>query len=280
MVKHSSTNRAARSSRFASWALVATAFSMVTAFQCAPITTGGARTYIRATLEGTTPVSATSVGWSITYEQALVSIDAIRWYTGNPVYEARTRRQRRPDREWMRYFSIGTAYAHPGHYTPGEALADTTPLRVFDLLAGPAPLGVIPAVTGTSNSASLALHPADASRISGTALSANNTLRVQGAASKGGVTVRFRAELPDAIDIEGSPAHGEITADGTTEYRIAIDLGAWLDRADFSTLGAIRPGSDGVVDVPAAAQVRNALFRGASNGAAYRFAARTAGAGP
>lgn len=268
-----------RSKRWASWALVATAFSMVTAFQCAPITTGGARTSIRATLEGALPVSATSLGWSVTYEQALLSVDTIRWYTGNPVYEARSRAPRPRSRDWMRYFSVGTAYAHPGHYTPGEALADTAPLRVFDLLGAPSSLGTITAVTGMANSASLQLRPADAARVAGTALSANSTLRVQGTASKEGVTVRFRAELADAIDIDGSPAHGDIAANGTTEYRLAVDLGLWLDRADFSTLTTVMPGSDGVIDVPAATQVRNALFRGASNGAAYRFALRPSGAG-
>lgn len=270
----SGTKREPRSKRWASWALVATAFSMVTAFQCAPITTGGARTSIRATLEGALPVAATSTGWSVTYEQALLSVDAVRWYTGNPVYEARARTQQRRARDWLRYFSVGTAYAHPGHYTPGEALADTAPLRVFDLLSAPAHLGTILAVTGTSNSASLELRPADSARAAGTALRANHTLRVQGTASKEGVTVRFRAEIPEAIDIDGSPAHGEITADGATEFRVVIDLGAWIDRADFSTLANVSAGSDGVVDVPATAQVRNALFRGASNGAAYRFAVR------
>lgn len=247
-----------------SWMLVTTAFALVTSAQCGPVTTGGARTQIRATLEGLRPSTPSSVGWTVSFEQALLSVDTIRWFTGNPVFDARVR-PRTP-----LLISWGTAWAHPGHYTPGEALADTAPMRVFDLLSAPVSLGSFAAVTGMANSASLALRPADASRAAGTALSAGSTLRVQGAATRDGVTVRFRAELTDSIDIEGTPAHGAILADGSTRSRVVVDLGLWLDRADFSTLASVAASADGVIDVPASAQVRNALFRGASNGAAYR----------
>lgn len=250
--------------RWVSWSMVASAFAMVTAFHCGPVSTGGARTSIQASLRGATPTGPTSAGWSVTYEQALLSVDTLRWNVGEPVFEARLRQR------LFRAISIGTAFAHPGHYSPGDALADTSVLRVLDLMGPTVQLSSISAVTGTSNSATLTLRPADAARAAGTTLRAGNTVRVQGTAAKDGATVRFRMELSDAFDIAGTPAHGEIRADGTTSFAIAVDLGLWLDRADFSTLAMVAPAMDGVVDVPAEGQVRNALFRGVSNGSAYR----------
>lgn len=246
--------------------LVVCAFAMVTVFHCAPMSTGGARTSIQANLSGALPTAATSLGWSVTYEQALLSVDTLRWNVGEPVFEARLRQR------FFRSISIGTAFAHPGHYMPGEALADATVGRVVDLMGAPVQLTGIAAVTGVSNSASIALRPADASRAMGTVLTAGNTVRVVATAAKQGVMVRFRMEIPDAIDIDGAPAHGEIRADGTTVFNIAHDLGLWLDRADFTTLSMVAPAADGVIDVPSDHQVRNAFIRGVSNGAAYRIA--------
>lgn len=255
--------------RFASYGMVAAAFAMVTAFHCGPMSTGGARTSIQVAITGATPTGPTSLGWSVTYEQALVSADTIRFNVGEPVFEATARaRSRRP--LWQR-LSIGTALAHPGHYSPGEALADASLARAVDLLGPRAEFAGITAVTGYANSATLTLRPADASRASGTALSVNSTVRVVATAARDGATVRFRMELPDAIDIAGSAAHGEITADGSTRFQLSVNLGLWLDRADFSTLSALAPGADGVIDVPASHQAHNALFRGVSNGAAYSY---------
>jgi hypothetical protein len=233
------------------------------------VSTGGARTTIGASVQGATPTAANAMGWSITYESAHLSLDAVRWSEGNPVFEARAL-PRAPTPNPLR-FSWGTAYAHPGHYTPGQALADVSVLRVIDLLGPPVDLGTVIAVTGTANSATMGLRPADAARVSGTPLRAGTTARAQGTASKAGVTVRFRVEITESIDIDGAAAHGVILADGTTRYALTVDLGAWLDRADFGALAGVAAGADGVVDVPAEHQVRNAFFRGVSNGAAYRF---------
>lgn len=253
--------------RWVSYGMVATAFAMVTVFHCGPMSTGGARTSIQVAIAGATPTGPTSLGWSVTYEQALLSADTIRFNDGEPVFEARAR----PQRPLLQRLSIGTAFAHPGHYSPGEALADASLARVVDLLGPRVEFAGITAVTGYANSATLTLRPADASRVSGTALRANNTVRVLATAAKDGAMVRFRMELPDAIDIAGSAAHGEITADGSTRFQLSVNLGLWLDRADFSTLSALSPGADGVIDVPASHQAHNALFRGVSNGAAYSY---------
>lgn len=251
--------------RWVSWTMVTCAFAMVTAFHCGPMGTGGARTSIQASLRGTTPTSATSLGWSVTYEQALVSVDTLRWNVGDPVFEARLRQR------FIRAISVGTAFAHPGHYTPGEALADVSVSRVIDLLGPTVQLPAITAVTGMSNSAAIILGPADATRASGTRLSVGSSVRAQGTAVKDGVTVRFRLEIADAIDIEGSPAHGEIRPDGSTSFELAVDMGLWLDRADFATLSMSAPAMDGVIEPAADSQVRNAFVRGVSNGAAYRL---------
>lgn len=251
--------------RWLSWSMVTCAFAMVTAFHCGPMGTGGARTSIQANVRGALPTSATSTGWSVTYEQALVSVDTLRWNVGEPVFEARLRQR------FLRSISIGTAFAHPGHYSPGEALADVSVGRVIDLLGPTVQLNAITAVTGTSNSAAILLAPADATRAAGTRLSVGSSVRAQGTAVKDGAMVRFRLEIPDAIDIQGSPAHGEIRADGSTSFELAVDLGLWLDRADFSTIAMAAPAMDGVIEPAADSQVRNAFVRGVSNGAAYRL---------
>lgn len=245
--------------------MVTCAFAMVTAFHCGPMGTGGARTSIQANVRGALPTSATSMGWSVTYEQALVSVDTLRWNVGEPVFEARLRQR------FLRAISIGTAFAHPGHYSPGESLADVSVARVIDLLGPSIQLANITAVTGTSNSAAILLAPADATRAAGTRLSVGSSVRAQGTAVKDGAMVRFRLEIPDTIDIQGAPAHGEIRADGSTSFELAVDLGLWLDRADFSTIATSTPAMDGVIEPAADSQVRNAFVRGVNNGAGYRL---------
>jgi hypothetical protein len=241
------------------WTLVVAAGMATATAQCGGLdTTGRARTSFAVRVRGTRAEAETSAGWHITFERALVALGPLRWYEGEPVFG------------WRRLRSFGLAFAHPGHYVPGEALADITAQQVVDLLA---PEGVALAraegVTGEAHSATVELRPprpelgTDATPLNGA------TLWLRGTARRGETVVRFEGGLALDLAVTGIPARGTFdTASG--EWELTLDLGAWLDRADFSTLPP-PSSSEEYVTIPADAQVRNALYRGATSAAPYQF---------
>jgi hypothetical protein len=252
------------------WFLAVAAASAVALVQCGvPDATGRHRTSFPVTVRGVNTADATtSVGWRLTFERAAVALGPVRWYEGEPLFGRVFRRV------WPRAWSgIGVAHAHPGHYVAGEALADITEQRVVDLLVR-AGVELRPAdgVTGDANSATVELRaPSATLGPSGAALlPSGGTLWVRGVAQRGAETVRFEGGLSLDVAVTGIPARGPIAADGTTRWALAVDVAAWLDRADFSTLPP--PASaDGYAVIPESSQVHNALYRGATSGGAYRF---------
>ncbi len=250
------------SARPACATLCALAFALVTSAQCALPTTGGARTTVGMTLGATRPRGPNGRGWSLALDVARARVAWVRLSEGMATARARPRRAPWLDRARG---GLGVAHAHPGHYTPGEALADATPLRVIDLLAAPVELGPAPAVTGTVRSASLALRPGE-----GEGLPTGASVLVEGVASREGVRVRFRGRIDGPVDIEGAPADGTIAEAPRARASVRIDLGAWLARVDFAPLA--RAGLEGAaVELRADPEADNAWSRGVRDGAAYRF---------
>src|SRR5438046_408825 len=114
-----------RSRRAQVWVPVLAAAAVVVTARCGgPDTTGHRRTSFAVVARGLVADGVTSAGWHVTLERAAVAIGPVRWYEGPPLFGRRLR---------DRIQGIGLAYAHPGHYVPGEALADTTVQRVVDL---------------------------------------------------------------------------------------------------------------------------------------------------
>ncbi|MCA9554631.1 MAG: hypothetical protein KC933_31640 [Myxococcales bacterium] len=211
---------------------------------------GDGRGYTQVALEvaADAPSAPNQHGYIVTLTRAEASIGPVYFFEGEPLF-ARVRRQ-------ALGLLIGTAYAHPGHYQEGAAVAELLDPRVVDLMAGDAAaLGTADGVTGAYNSAELTFGPS--ADLDGVAI------RVAGTAEKDGQTIAFSGSLTDTITIEGI-TFGATVGTNTAKVRASIDLGAWLERADFGALGA-----DGVLTP--GDQPHNALSRGVDNTSSIRF---------
>lgn len=223
-------------------------------------TTGRVRVTFPVAVRGVHAESDNSYGWHVTVEQAYVALGPVRWYEGAPIFGLNV---------FERMMGVRLAYAHPGHYVPGEALADVTQVRVIDLMAAtPTALDDATGVSGECLSARVELHAPDASL--GTAAAPLHGLAVwtRGTATRMGVTVRFEGGVPIDYAVRGIPARATFGASGG--YLLSVDLAQWFDRTDFSTLMA--PDDGGAAPITMTSEVANGLYRGATNGAAYGFA--------
>lgn len=202
--------------------------------------TGRARTTFELTAAGGDAAYTNAHGWRIELVRAELHVTSIRFFEGAPLFS------RLVDAVLPR------AYAHPGHYAEGDALAEVLRPHTIDLLGPPVSIGVANGVTGDYASAEVTLTANDAGYVA----------RIAGTAERDGTVVDFSA------DVEGEAAIGGIgfgaqmdTAGGAVA--LVVDLTKWLDRADFEgvTDGALAPD----------AQPRRALERGLVNTAAYVF---------
>lgn len=186
-------------------------------------------------------------GWSVTPESLQLTVGPVRFYEGRVLLS-----------RFDPFLLLGgTAWAHPGHYIPGEALAEVLSTTTVDLLAAtPTPLGTANAVTGGYGSMELTLPSTEggAVRVRGTATHAD------------GRSVRFEAALNLPRPIEGIRFERELAMEGG-RVRITVELGRWLGRIDFATASA--PGADGVSTFPTGSQAMNALVRGVEDTSAY-----------
>lgn len=81
-------------------------------------------------------------GVPVQLDSARLSADALSFYDGDPLFS------------WSRWF-VGVAQAHPGHYTPGDALAELNGPIDADLLAGMTVWGQAEGVSGDYRSAEI-----------------------------------------------------------------------------------------------------------------------------
>lgn len=186
----------------------------------------------------------TDSGWAVTLSSASVALSAGRFFSGAAVVSWRP-----PARPWD--WLWGTAWAHPGHYVPGEALGEVLAPVTVDLLAGDTPWGTADAVTGPYGSFELTLGAGG--------------VRLAGTATKGGQTVAFDtgAFTPPA-PIEGIPFARDLdTAAG--QVRVAVDLAVVLSRVDFSQVGT------GAAPLDQASPAFNGFGRGVLDATAYRL---------
>jgi hypothetical protein len=152
----------------------------------------------------------------------------------------------------------GTAWAHPGHYLPGDAMAEVLSTTVVDLLAAaPTMLGEANAVTGDYGSMELTLPIPPG----------GHAVRVRGMATHtDGRRVRFDAALDLPKPIEGIRFERAL-AEEVGRVRIAVDLNTWLGRIDFATVSPAD--AEGVSTFPTGSQAMNALVRGVEDTGAY-----------
>lgn len=234
------------------------AVGVLAAAHCGDDTTGRSRITVDVVVRGANPTFTTVTGWRVTLAEARIVLGPVHWYEG-PALFGRSR--------FERVFGLSVAHAHPGHYVAGEALADVTRRRVVDLLRADGPrLDQGNGVTGLARSAAVELRPAEADLADAASLR-GGTLYVRGEAARDGRTVRFDcAPVLNAV-VQGIRAPGEMTGSG--RWDLTIDVGAWIDRADFSTLPA--PATpDGVVTITEG-QPFNAVTRTAPAPSGFRF---------
>ena len=241
--------------------LLALAGALVASVHCGgDDTTGHPRVRFPVSVRGINPTSENPVGWRVTVEHAYVALGPVRWYEGAPIFGRNL---------LERLLGVGVAYAHPGHYVPGEALADITAPRVVDLMATEAtPLGGADGVAGDAQSARVELHPPDASL--GVTRDALHGLALwtRGTATRAGTTVRFEGGVAVDYAVRGVPARAALASTG--RFVVSVDLARWFDQVDFSGLAEGADGSPAPIAVGSVAA--NGLYRGATNGASYVFA--------
>lgn len=212
--------------------------------------TGGSYVRLPVSVRAQRPgPEATSMGWTVSLTRAELNMGPLHFYEGEPLFAQWTH-------EAMGLIFGGReALAHPGHYEEGAAEAELLQPRVVDLLTGGlVSLGDAEGVTGSYRSAKLELGPSEA--LSGA------VLILEGVAELGAESVAFSATVTTPFTIEGLAVGAEVN--GPSEVTLEVNLGAWVDRIDFSTVaspGALEPET----------QPHNALLRGVFNTSAYTF---------
>ena len=192
-------------------------------------------------------------GWTVALDEAVLALGPLYFFEGDPLFARRTIMDR--------LLGIRVAYAHPGHYQEGDALAQLlTEVEVDLLAAAPVPLGTAEGVTGDYNSAQVGIRPLAGGALDG------SSLVLSGTATREADTVAFASHVTLDLDVEGITFDRDV--DGSPgRVRVGVDVHRFLLAADFTDLA----GSTGPVEVPDTSQVFNALNRGVDNTSAYVF---------
>lgn len=193
---------------------------------------------------GTHQAIVTDSGWSVTLTRAHAHLEAVRFFSGKVLLS------RRPA-PWWKELWIGTAWAHPGHYVPGEALGERVASLDVDLLASePAAWGDASAVTGTYGSAQLTYGAPG--------------FELEGTATKNGTSITFSAQFTPPTAVAGVRFEHEMTT-APGAVAVELDLSAILSRVDFAQIGASAKPLD------PSSPAFNGLGRGVEDTSAYVF---------
>ncbi len=233
--------------------------------------TTGKRIILKARVEAPSAASFTSKqGWAVALSKAAIATGAFYYYDGATIF---AQRAAAPSANPLaRFFTVGNAFAHPGHYQAGNARGEMLTASSVDLVAGGADLGVGDGVTGTVRSATFTFGTPPAGP-QAASLGAHVVV-LEGKAVKGVDTRVFRAEI-DAADIadlenrpilEGCPfAETQLTADGTVTLTVNVPM--WFELVEFDQVAASVDGKPVLLEGIA----RNELVRGLKAGDRYVF---------
>ena len=198
---------------------------------------------------------ANEFGYTVELSRAELSLTRLAFFEGEPLFT----------RTWQQTISdllISPAYAHPGHYTPGEALADILVEQQFDLLSdAPMRWGAGNGVTGDYASAELDLGNG-----------ASAAIVLEGTATGPAGTIPFIASLDGAQEIIGLTAGFEVL-DRPMEIDVHVDLNALVERIDFGRVASaeeIANAQEPLLLVPDT-QPYNAFSRASIGNGTYRF---------
>jgi hypothetical protein len=212
-----------------------------------------------------------SEGWSIVLSKAYVSVGPLYYFDGAVIFSSSAAARKSLWADLGELFEK-RAYAHPGHYIPGEARGEMrTPLTV-DLRVAESVLPSGEGVTGVVRSATFSFQAPPAGDLAPQL--GGHVAVLEGTATKGADVRIFRAEI-DAADVtntenatavEGCPfTEVEMGSDGTVTVNVKLAL--WLDQVEFDRIDASPDGTPVLLGGIA----RNELVRGMKAGDAYVF---------
>lgn len=169
------------------------------------------------TVSGGPAMVTTDSGWTVTFTKATAHLEAVRFFMGK-VLLSRARPQ------WWRSLLISSAYAHPGHYVPGEALGElVAPVDADLLAAAPVAWGAASGLTGEQGSLQLSL--------------AAGGLEVAGTASKDGMSVAFSVAFAPPYAIDGVRSE-HLVGKSELGVDVRVDLAVIFSRVDFAQVGS------------------------------------------
>ncbi|MBX3193066.1 MAG: hypothetical protein KF819_39140 [Labilithrix sp.] len=217
----------------------------------------------------TTQAFTNAMGWNITLSKAVVSTGALYFYDGATIFSRNA--PRAPS--WRDTFGIKSAFAHPGHYVPGNARGELLAPSSVDLRTETV-IGDANGVSGMTRSATFSFQAPPAGPLAGELTPFVAVF--EGTATKGAETRIFRAEVDaaevmntkNAPAIEGCPfTETDMQSDGTVT--VTIKVGLWFDQVE---LDAVPASTDGKPVLIGAGVTKNGLTRGMKAGLGYQFA--------
>jgi hypothetical protein len=215
----------------------------------------------------------TGLGWHVALDKLIITAGPFHYFDGAPPV-VRVERES-PSRWASRLLGLGTAFAHPGHYEPGNALGEMLESTSVDLLAGPAELPDGEGVTGTYRSARFTFPESAGGPFAGEL--GTHVVVVEGTATKTGEDTRVFRAVGDYAEIAKSEAKAEIEGCQFVETRVegdgtvtlTVQPSVWFDIVDFSVSD---PGAVGApAELPAGSQPSVAFSQGLAQLSAYRF---------
>jgi hypothetical protein len=190
--------------------------------------------------DGVTAPFTNAYGWSIKLSLGAVSIGPLYYFDGAPIFSA-SLPSRRQD-ALSRFLGIATAWAHPGHYQPGNAMGQVLEPSSVDLLETPADLPPGNGVAGVYRSARFTFQ--DKPQGGAAAELEGHVVVLEGEAKKDTMTRLFRAvaDVADVLDSYGEPklegctfdGEPDVEADGTVTVHLKPSV--WLDQAEFDAI--------------------------------------------
>ncbi|WP_394838132.1 hypothetical protein LVJ94_14580 [Pendulispora rubella] len=221
-----------------------------------------------------TQAFSNSQGWSISLRKISLSVGPLYYFDGATIFSYAAPKRKTPLDRVEEFLGIGVAYAHPGHYIPGNAKGQMLSPTSVDLSSGALPLPVGDGVSGIVRSATFSYNvPPTGPQAS--ALGSHVAV-LEGTATKGSDSRVFRAEIDEAdvrntknaAAVEGCPfAETDMEGDGVVTLTIKLPL--WFDQVEFDSIPASTDGNP--VSMPAEAIGRNELVRGMKAGDGYVF---------
>lgn len=181
----------------------------------------------------------TDYGWNVTLAQAELSTGPLYYFDGEPAFT------RAPRRFFEFLKPIQTAYAHPGHYLPGNAVGQMLEPQRFDLMAdGPFAMADGTGLTGPVRSATFSFSAPDG----------GSAAVVSGAAERDGGTVYFTFEATLA-DLERTATDAQMTGctfeeatiAGDETVRVTVKPRVWFNLVDFTQVAPGTPESPTLV---------------------------------